>query len=197
MIPVKQGEYMGHTDYIEKIKQLLDSVEITRGGNLLSYDDGIESLLQIMYATRQAHRQLFFAGNGGSAAIAEHMTADYLKNGHMRTVSLYDSPVLTCLGNDYGYEHVFSKQLDMMGERGDVLVAISSSGNSQNIINAIEVMRSLRGNVVTFTGFDKENKVRKLGDVNVYVPSSEYGKVESIHNLLLQQVVDKLYEEEI
>ena len=185
---------MGHREYIDKIKQLLDSVEITRGDKLLSYDEGIESLIQMMYATRQAHRQLFFAGNGGSAAIAEHMTADYLKNGHMRSVSLYDSPVLTCLGNDYGYEHVFSKQLDMMGERGDVLVAISSSGNSQNIIKAIEVMRSLRGNVVTFTGFDKNNKARGLGDVNVYVPCDRYGMVESIHQLILQQVVDEMVE---
>ena len=178
--------------YLDEIKHLLDEIKITQGGNELLYDEGIQKLIQIMEATRQAHRQLFFAGNGGSAAIAEHMTADYLKNGHMRTVSLYDSPVLTCLGNDYGYEHVFSKQLDMMAERGDLLVAISSSGNSQNIINAIEVVRNLRGRVVTFTGFKPDNRARSMGDVNVYVPCEKYGMVESLHQLILQQVADEL-----
>ncbi|WP_242831981.1 SIS domain-containing protein [Butyrivibrio sp. VCD2006] len=178
--------------YLEEIKHLLDEIKITQGTKELSYDEGIVKLIQVMEATRQAHRQLFFAGNGGSAAIAEHMTADYLKNGHMRTVSLYDSPVLTCLGNDYGYEHVFSKQLDMMAERGDLLVAISSSGNSQNIINAIEVVKSLRGTVVTFTGFKPDNRARAMGDVNVYIPCEKYGMVESLHELILQQVVDEM-----
>lgn len=178
--------------YLEEIKSLLDEVKITQGSEELTYDEGIENLIQVMKATRQAHRQLFFAGNGGSAAIAEHMTADYLKNGHMRTVSLYDSPVLTCLGNDYGYEHVFSKQLDMMAERGDLLVAISSSGNSQNILNAIEVVHDLRGTVITLTGFDKDNKARGMGDINVYVPCDKYGMVESIHQLILQQIVDEM-----
>ena len=178
--------------YLEEIKNLLDHVIISQGEKELSYDDGIAKIIQVMEATRQAHRQLFFTGNGGSAAIAEHMTADYLKNGHMRTVSLYDSPVLTCLGNDYGYEHVFSKQLDMMAERGDLLVAISSSGNSQNIVNAIEVMKNLRGTVVTFTGFKPDNRARAMGDVNVYVPCEKYGMVESLHELILQQVVDEM-----
>ncbi|WP_035767604.1 D-sedoheptulose-7-phosphate isomerase [Butyrivibrio sp. NC2002] len=178
--------------YISDIKDLLDSVVITEGDIKLSYNEGIERLINSLKATRQAHRQLFFAGNGGSAAIAEHMTADYLKNAQMRTVSLYDSPVLTCLGNDYGYEYVFSRQLEMMAERGDLLVAISSSGNSQNIVNAIDVVKKLRGTVITFTGFEPTNRVRKLGDINVYIPSSKYGKVESIHQLIMQQIVDEI-----
>lgn len=183
-----------YLDYLKTIKELLDEIEITEGDKKLSFDEGMERIIQVLKATRQAHRQLFFTGNGGSAAIAEHMTADYLKNGHMRTVSLYDSPVLTCLGNDYGYEHVFSKQLDMMAERGDLLVAISSSGNSTNILNAIEVVKQLKGTVITFTGFKPDNRARSLGDINVYVPCDQYGMVESIHILILQELVDELME---
>ncbi|WP_026498558.1 D-sedoheptulose-7-phosphate isomerase [Butyrivibrio sp. WCD2001] len=185
-------ETKNHNEYLKDVIRLLESVVITQKGKELSYSDGIERMINILCATRQAHRQLFFAGNGGSAAIAEHMTADYLKNAHMRTVSLYDSPVLTCLGNDYGYEYVFSKQLDMMAERGDLLIAISSSGNSQNIVNAIDIVRQLRGTVITFTGFESSNRVRKMGDINVYVPCCSFGKVESIHQLILQQVADEI-----
>ncbi len=179
-------------EYIEKLKRVIDEIEITEGDKRLTYEDGMERLMEIMQSARSHHRQLFFAGNGGSAAIAEHMTADYLKNGHMRTVSLYDSPVVTCLGNDYGYEYVFSKQLEMMAEEGDLFVPISSSGNSQNIINAIEVIRKLKGTVISFTGFKPDNRARMMGDINVYVPCNEYGIVESTHNLVLQQLVDEL-----
>ncbi|SDB60193.1 SIS domain-containing protein [Butyrivibrio sp. INlla16] len=185
-----------YNEYLKEVIRLLESVVITEKGQELSYSDGIERIINALSATRQAHRQLFFAGNGGSAAIAGHMTADYLKNAHMRTVSLYDSPVLTCLGNDYGYEYVFSKQLDMMAERGDLLIAISSSGNSQNIVNAIEIVKGLKGTVITFTGFEKTNRVRGMGDINVYVPCSSFGKVESIHQLIMQQVVDEMMERE-
>ena len=81
-----------------------------------------------------------------------------------------------------------------IGNKGDLLVAISSSGNSQNIIRAIDMAEKSGGNVITFTGFKEDNAARKLGAINVYVPCSNYGLVESIHNLMLQQVVDEIME---
>lgn len=90
---------------------------------------------------KEKKSQLFFIGNGGSSAIASHMTADFMKNGGMNTYSLYDNAVTTCMGNDYGYEHIFSRPLEFLAREGDLLIAISSSGNSKNIINAIEVDR--------------------------------------------------------
>ena len=75
-----------------------------------------------------------------------------------------------------------------------MVVAISCSGNSKNICNAIDVAKKKRATVVTFTGFREDNKARRMGDINVYVPSSKYGMVESIHNLMLQQIVDCIME---
>lgn len=151
-----------------------------------------EDLSLLMRQVRADRRQLFFIGNGGSAGIAVHMTADFLKNGRMRTIDLYAPTTLTCLGNDYGYEYVFSKQLEILAARGDVLVAISSSGNSPNILRAAETVRATGGVVITFTGFKEDNLLRVMGDRNLYVPSMAYGIVESIHNQILQQVVDEI-----
>ena len=117
-----------------------------------------------------------------------------MKNGGMNTYSLYDNAVTTCMGNDYGYEYIFSRPMEFLVREGDLVAAISSSGNSANIINAIETARIKGASVITFTGFEPDNKAKQMGDVNVYVPCKKYGMVESIHNLMLQQVVDLIME---
>lgn len=137
---------------------------------------------------------MFFVGNGGSAAIASHNTADFMKNGGMRTVSLQDASVITCLGNDLGYDNVYSRQLQALVRKGDLLVAISSSGKSPNIVKAVDTAKSAGIRVVTFTGFKADNPVRSKGDANVWVSSDKYGIVESAHQAILQQIVDTMLE---
>ncbi len=159
-----------------------------------TYDEGIKVLMDVFTRHKRQKSQLFFVGNGGSSAIASHMTADFMKNGGMNTYSLYDNAVTTCMGNDYGYEHIFSRPLEFLARENDLLVAISSSGNSPNIINAIDTASRKGATIVTFTGFKSDNRIRKMGDVNVYVPCEKYGVVESIHNLILQQIVDLIME---
>ena len=149
-------------------------------------------LAHLMRKARTAKKKVFFIGNGGSAGIAAHMTADFLKNGRMRAINMYGAATITCLGNDYGYEYIFSKQLELLADEGDVLIAISSSGSSPNILLAADMMKKCGGTVVTLTGFREDNKLRQKGDYNLYVPSMEYGIVESIHNQILQQVVDEM-----
>lgn len=157
-------------------------------GDVYEYTD----IFQAFSVVKCVKGTLFFIGNGGSAGIATHMTADFLKNGGIRTISMLQPATITCLGNDYGYEFIFSKQLEIMAEPGDLLVAISSSGNSPNIVNAAKTAKEKGCQVMTFTGFKPDNRLRQLGDINVYVPSMSYGHVESIHNMILQQVVDDI-----
>ncbi len=182
--------------YLEELIQKIELTEVWSGvsekcGN---YDAGMRMLIDVFteHKLKQAH--LFFIGNGGSSAIASHMTADFMKNGGMNTYSLYDNAVTTCMGNDYGYEYIFSKPMEFLMREGDLLVAISSSGNSESICKAIRVAKGKKATVVTFTGFQPDNKAKQLGDINVYVPSVKYGMVESIHNLILQQIVDCIME---
>ncbi len=155
----------------------------------------MEALVVFFRAIRMTDGFLYFIGNGGSAGIAIHMTADFLKNGKMRTVSMYNPATLTCLGNDFGIEYIFSKQLELLARPRDLLVAISSSGNSANILRAIETAKEKGCRVVTLTGFREDNQARRMGDLNIYVPSMEYGIVESVHNIILQEAVDVLMEE--
>lgn len=182
--------------YINELIQKLEETEIwnCKEKMSLNYDNGIELLVERFTAHKQQGTQLFFIGNGGSSAIASHMTADFMKNGGMNTYSLYDNAVTTCMGNDYGYEYIFSKPMDFLVRKSDLVVAISSSGNSKNIINAIEAAKEKGAEVITFTGFEAGNKAKQLGDISVYVPCKKYGIVESIHNLILQQIVDMIME---
>lgn len=185
-----------HSDYFQKLIQCAKQTVITNaeGQEASSYEEGMELLVQAFLRAKHDGSKVFFAGNGGSAAIAIHMTADFMKNGGMRTCSLYDSSVVTCLGNDYGYEEVFSRQLEALMSEKDLLVAVSSSGNSMNIVNAVETAKKKKGEVVTFSGFRPDNRIRRMGDYNVYVGIEHYGIVESVHNLLLQQAVDTILE---
>lgn len=180
--------------YIENFFKLVSNMEITYKSEKLSYDDFIERIVKAFLDIRQNKKCVYFIGNGGSAAIANHMTADFLKNGRVQTIDFYSPATLTCLSNDFGYENVFKKQLESCGKSGDMLVAISSSGESKNIINALETAKNLGCEIFTLTGFSPTNKARTLGDFSLYVPSNEYGLVESAHNLVLQHIVDELKE---
>jgi len=181
--------------YINELIYSLEQTGIyTENHTEYGYEAGMRLLTDCFTRHKKAGSQIFFIGNGGSSAIASHMTADYMKNGGMKTYSLYDNAVTTCMGNDYGYEYVFSRPLEFLGQKDDLLVAVSSSGNSPNIVNAINTANAKNMETITFTGFQKDNKARQLGTINVYVPSEKYGIVESIHNLMLQQIVDMIME---
>jgi D-sedoheptulose 7-phosphate isomerase len=118
------------------------------------------------------------------------MTTDFNKNGQIRALCFNDGSALTCLANDLGYEEVFAHPIRMHGRDGDLLIAISSSGNSQNILNGVMAARECGAHVITFSGFRPDNKLRRLGDYNVYVPSEEYGFVEVTHQALCHAFID-------
>lgn len=131
-------------------------------------------------------------GNGGSAAIASHAVIDLLNMGSVRALTLHDTAVITCISNDYGYEHVYEKQIKQLMTSRDILIAISSSGQSKNILNAVKVAKGNRAKVLTLSGFSSENPLRKLGDVNIWLNSTDYGFVEIGHAFVLHNITDRL-----
>jgi len=185
-------DMMTQRKYLEKLIQCLKQTDINSLDDKqpISYEEGIELLVNVFSEARQKGSHVFFVGNGGSAAIASHMTADFMKNGKMKTYNLYDNSVTTCMGNDYGYEFIFSKPLELLMNENDLLVAISSSGNSMSIVNAIEAAKKKNAKVITLSGFNINNRIRQMGDYNVHVNVEHYGIVESVHNVILQQIVD-------
>lgn len=177
--------------YFDIAGRLPLATEVTDGsGKAVELGDAFEQTLALISAANSAGNTLRLIGNGGSAGIASHMSVDFLKRGGMRASALNDASMLTCLGNDLGYEEVFAHQLSLHSRSGDVLLAISSSGQSPNILKGCEVAKEGGAEVVTFSGFEANNSLRGLGRLNFYVASLEYGFVELTHMALLSALVD-------
>ena len=118
------------------------------------------------------------------------LAIDFSKNGEMPGICFNDGAALTCLGNDYGYEDVFARQIAYHARKGDVLFAISSSGESPNILRAVETALERGCHVITFSGFNSDNRLRTLGEVNFHVAVNDYGVVEVAHTALIHAVVE-------
>jgi D-sedoheptulose 7-phosphate isomerase len=177
--------------YADILSGVLGSVQATDGGGKqLAMDDVLRWSAENARRCHDSGNKLIFIGNGGSATIASHMATDLSKNAGIRTMACNDGSILTCLGNDYGFEHVFAKQIEFYGARGDLVVAISSSGKSANILNAVAAARQVGCTVITLSGFAPDNPLRQLGDVNLYLKSDLYGFVEIGHLVLCHAIVD-------
>lgn len=136
--------------------------------------------------------RIFFVGNGGSAAIASHMANDFSKNGGVPSLAFNDGAAVTCLSNDYGFHQVFSRPIQQHLAQGDTLVAISSSGRSSNIVAAILAARDKGAFVITMSGFDADNQIFGMGDINIHVPSHDYGIVETCHLGMLHAALGEI-----
>ena len=170
--------------------------DFSRTLSLCLEDENIQknllSAVDVIRRTKTEGKKIILIGNGGSAAVAEHMAIDFTKNAGLRAMTISGSPQLTTFANDYGYEHVYSKGIEAYADKGDVLLAISSGGESPNILNAVQAAQKMGCKVITFSAFEPHNSLRKMGDINLHVPSHAYGYVEIIHNLLIHFINDKI-----
>jgi len=178
-------------EHRRKFFSLYESIEVTdQRPKTLSLDEGLEHAINMIIAQTNAGGKLIFIGNGGSAAIASHMAIDFWKNIGVKAVTFNEAAALTCLSNDIGYKHVFEKSVNMFAEEKDILVAISSSGKSENILRGVDAAREKGVRVITLSGFGEENPLRQKGEINFYVPESHYGYVEVLHHCLCHAMVD-------
>lgn len=178
------------SNYLINFKQFLDSIECTKQKNRIKINEAVAEVIEMISNIHNAGRKIFWIGNGGSAAIAEHSSLDYFRTGNIKTQAFNDAPLVTCLGNDFGYPSVFQKPIEVYAEPDDMLVAISSSGKSVNILNGVTAAKQKGSFVITFSGFAPDNPLRNMGDINFYVPASHYGYVELIHGVLCHSFLD-------
>jgi D-sedoheptulose 7-phosphate isomerase len=179
--------------YFLELGEMMGRVEVSDNTlGRVEYDEGICRATNIVRSQTGAGRKVIFVGNGGSAAIASHQAIDYWKNGGMRAIAFNDPAMLTCVGNDFGYPHVFEKPIAMFADRGDVLIAISSGGRSENILRAVDTGLERGCRVVTLSGFRPDNPLRARGELNFYVPSESYGFVEITHLAVCHCIVDTI-----
>lgn len=181
-----------YNGYMKECYTVLQKLEVWTGkDNSISGEEGINQWIEVTKKTKDADRTIYFIGNGASAMMAGHMSADATKNGGLKCLFLSETALFTAVSNDISYNDVFSFPLQRFAMEGDMLIAISSSGNSENIIRAIETAQEKRMHIVTLTGLDKENRARKSGEINLYVPGKTYGIVEVCHQALLHCWLDK------
>jgi D-sedoheptulose 7-phosphate isomerase len=154
----------------------------------------VEKIIQvknILMETKKNKGKVMIFGNGGSAAIASHVSVDLTKCANIRSVNFNEADLITCLSNDYGYEKWVAKAIDFYSDKEDVLILISSSGKSLNMINACEAARRKKvSKIITFTGHNKNNPLSKLGDINFWIDNKAYNFVENIHQVWLLTIAD-------
>ena len=178
-------------DYFVSLGQVMAGITASvTGAGPASFHDGVEAACHLVVTQSKGGKKLMFIGNGASASIASHMSTDFWKNGGMRATAFNDASLLTCIGNDYGYRHVFEKPVEMFADPGDILVAISSSGKSENILRGVQAARGKGCKVITLSGFQVGNPLSLLGDINFYVPADEYGPVEILHTAICHGILD-------
>ena len=179
------------SDYFSGLAKAIEGTICTAGdGTQIGQSQAFETVINSMRDVAKDKRKALFCGNGGSAGICSHMATDFFKNGGISALALNDSSALTCLGNDFGFEFVFSKQIEMLAESGDMVIAISSSGRSENILNGVKAGQDKGCSIVTFSGFDGDNPLRALGDINFWVSAKDYGFVEASHLALISAILD-------
>lgn len=185
---VIQEEFASHLQTIQKVMQTMSKP--------------LEEASKIAVETLKAGNKILFFGNGGSAADAQHLAAELTgrykseRKGLPGIALTTDTSALTAIGNDYGYDIIFSRQVEALAQKGDLLLGISTSGNSKNVINAFQVGRELGCKIIGFSGNDG-GEMNEYCDVNLVVPSNNTPRIQEMHILFghtLCQIIDNAFE---
>ena len=179
-----------YSDYCRKLWNCLAGIETTRQKPLL--ESAFDDCIVLLHDVRERQSTVHLIGNGGSAAVVMHAETDFIKACGIRADSHGKLSLMTAYANDCGYEHVYADVLRKKMDPDDVLIAVSSSGKSRNILNAVKEARARECTVLTLSGFKPNNPLRSMGDINFYVPSTDYGHVELTHAAILHCLTDRL-----
>ena len=144
----------------------------------------------LIVSTSKKSGKILIFGNGGSAAIASHASVDLTKNARIRAVNFNEADLITCFSNDYGYDRWIEKTIDFYADKKDIIILISSSGQSKNMINACKAAKKKRIRVISFTGHSKNNPLSKLSKISLWVNSKAYNYIENIHQIWLLGICD-------
>ena len=178
---------MSDKDFVKKY--LEDFSVLIKGNNEII--DKIINVKDILISSKKNNAKILIFGNGGSAAIASHVSVDLTKNANIRSVNFNEADLITCFSNDYGYERWIEKAIDFYADEKDILILISSSGKSKNMLNACKAAKNKNlSKIITFTGHDKNNPLSRLGDINFWIDNKAYNFVENIHQIWLLTIVD-------
>lgn len=177
--------------YFNEINKNALNISITNiNGIEIEESLAYQNIYNELYALQETSGVLHFIGNGASASIASHFGLDYFKAGEIRTNTFNDLSALTAYGNDISFDEVFAFPISRILKEKDMLVAVSSSGNSPNIVRGLEAARDQGSFLLTLSGMKSDNKIRKMGDINMFFPEMDYGPTECAHTIMLHHILD-------
>ena len=174
-------------DYSDSIFSLLKKVDT----NLINQS------IDLILKKNNSGNTVFLVGNGGSASIASHVCVDFIKSAKINSSTFNDSNFITCFANDYGHENWITEAIKSKCANGDLIILISSSGKSPNIINAAKYCNNNKIDLITLSGFSKNNELKSLGNINFYVNSENYNHIEMVHHIILVSMVDIIAKKKI
>ncbi len=184
---------MSWFNHIEKLNIHFQSISIRDNcGREIEANAGFSLWVDYTLGVRNKRKTIFLIGNGASASMASHVAADLAKNARIRTEVFSDLSLITAIANDISFEEVFAEPLRRRMTLGDMLVAISSSGQSPNILRAVHEAKALAGLVVTLSAMSFDNPLRKLGTLNFYLPADTYSLAETCHTAILHHWIDQV-----
>ena len=181
--------------WLRSLAPLLDESTCRHRGEHVSLAEGLQALQQL-WSRQVAHgRSVFWIGNGGSAALVAHVSQDLINKCGIRSFTFNDPSLITCMSNDYGYEQVFERPLRALAREGDVLMAVSSSGMSANIVGACGAALEIGMELVAFSAFSADNHLHKLqSTLSFHTPTHVYGHAELTHEALIHAAADTFFQ---
>ncbi|MDE3155561.1 MAG: SIS domain-containing protein [Acidobacteriota bacterium] len=181
------------TAYLRRLCDLACNVQVNReDGRPVPFEAAVAQAVDALAAVRMAGRKVLLVGNGGSAAVASHLQTDLCNAAGVRALVFNDAPLVTALANDFGASSVFERPASLWVDAGDLLLAVSSSGRSENILRAVRACVAGGAKAITLSGFAPDNPLRRSGHLNFYVSSQAYGYVELVHGILAHLFSDFL-----
>lgn len=175
-------------NFLEEVKTVCNSQQVQKN---------IEDFVVLLKKTREKSKKVIFAGNGASATIASHAALDIMNQINVECIALNDPNILTCFSNDFGYEYAFERWLQLIANSGDLVVLISSSGESKNILNAQRKALQLGCKIVTFSGFNENNSLKtNPSEIDFWCKSKTYNIVETVHMIWIAAACDLIVEQE-
>ena len=167
-------------NYNKSIYNLLNDLDISL----------IDKSVELIQDCKKNKGKTIIIGNGGSASIASHVSVDFAKVANIPSNTFNNANLITCFANDYGHENWIKEAIKAYTQKNDILILISSSGTSNNIINAAKYCNENNIPLITLSGFDKSNPLAKLGDVNIHINSNNYNYIEMSHHIILLSIVN-------
>ena len=167
-------------DYNKSIYDLLNEVDTSL----------IDECVSLIKQCKNNDGKIYIVGNGGSSSIASHVSVDFAKVARVKSDTFNNANLITCFANDYGYENWVCEAIKAYTKKNDILILISSSGNSKNIINAAKYCNQNSIPLITFSGFANNNPLTQLGNINIHINSESYNFIEMSHHIILVSIVD-------